>query len=290
MECEAASRTFRDTNLVKQVPKRAIRAYILPAPLMTLLVTLEEKLGRLAIPNIVRVIAVFQALNWFLVQYSPAFGAMLMFDAQGIMSGQVWRIVSHVLLPGSTSILWLLFGVPFLWMINDGLEEAWGSFRLNLYLFAGILFVTIGGLLFPGASLVNAGWILMATLLFAFAVYFPDQEIYLFMIIPIKMKWLAALTAGSIFFTFIKTPVLGWHIGFSLLNFFITFGPGLIKAAQHKGEVVERRLRFAKATAPEAEFFHQCKVCSKTEIDDPALDFRITESGDEICDMCRKRA
>jgi hypothetical protein len=28
-------------------------------------------------------------------------------------------------------------------------------------------------------------------------------------------------------------------------------------------------------------------VCGNTEIEDPALDFRITASGDEVCNKCR---
>lgn len=251
---------------------------------MPLLASLEHKLGRLAIPNLVRVIAAFQALNWCLINFvSPEFANMLVFDPGLIMRGQVWRLASYVLLPGGASIIWLLT-IPFLWMINDGLEQAWGSFRLNLYLFLGMFFVAVGGLVSPMPS---TGWVLWATLLFAFAVYYPDQEILLFFILPIKIKWLGWLTAAGLGFTFLGTPGMRWHIAFSMLSFFITFGPGFLKWMKHRGAVAERRERFEAATQPESAYFHKCSVCGKTEVDDPALDFRITAAGDEICDKCR---
>lgn len=253
---------------------------------MPLLALLEQKLGRFAIPNLIRMIAALQALNWCLINFvSDEFANALIFDPERIFfHGQVWRLASYVLLPGGKHIIWLLT-IPFLWMINDGLEQAWGSFRLNLFLFFGMFCVAVGGLVSPMPS---TGWVLWATLLFAFAVYFPDQEILLFFILPIKIKWLAWLTAAGLGFTFLGAPAeLRWHLIFGLLSFLVTFGPGFMKWMKHRGQVAERRNRFEAATQPEAAHFHQCAVCGKTEVDDPALDFRITAAGDEICNKCR---
>lgn len=255
---------------------------------MSLLVTLEEKIGRFAIPNVVRVLAIFQALNWFLIRIAPDFASKLEFDPQQIAAGEVWRLASYVLLPGGDSILWLLLVVPFLWMINDGLEEAWGSFRLNLYLILGLFCVALGGLVSP---VVSSGGVLMVTLLFAFAFYFPDQEILLFFILPIKIKWIAFFSAAGLMFYFMgESLAVKIHMFCSVLNFILTFTPGFISLMKHRGEVGERRRRFANATAPEAAFFHQCKVCGKTEVDDPTLDFRVTSEGDEVCGNCRAKA
>lgn len=114
---------------------------------MALIDTLEQKFGRLAIPRIITVIAGFQALNWFLVKIVPAFQTFLIFDPQAIMQGEAWRLASYILLPGSTSFIWLLC-IGFMFMLNDGLEEVWGSFRLNLYVLASIASIAIGGLIF----------------------------------------------------------------------------------------------------------------------------------------------
>ena len=257
----------------------------LPSPprYMSLLITLEQKFGRLAIPNIVRVIAALQFINWFLLNWSPEFVSKLLFDPNLILQGEVWRLVSYIIVPGGTSIIWLLT-ISFLWMINDGLEQAWGSFRLNLYLFFGMACVVAGGFLLP---VPNTGWLVWATLLFAFAVYFPDQEILLFFVLPIKIKWLALITAAGIGFVFLGAPLLlKASMLVSMLNFFVTFGPGFIRQMRHRGEVADRRKRF-ESSKLEAAYFHKCHVCGKTEIDDPKLDFRITANGDEICNACR---
>jgi len=251
---------------------------------MSLLVSLEQKFGRFAIPNLVRFIATLQFLNWFLIKWTPAFFTKLAFVPDLIFRGEVWRLVSYVALPGGQDIIWLLT-IPFLWMINDGLEQAWGSFRLNLYLFFGMFCIALGGFVTPEPS---TGWVLWATLLFAFAVYFPDQEILLFFILPIKIKWLAFMGAAGIGFAFIGNDwSMRTHILFSLLNFLVTFAPGFIRQWKQRGEVMSRRERFEADAKRDEAYFHKCHVCGKTEIDDPALDFRITASGDEICDKCR---
>ena len=104
---------------------------------------------------------------------------------------------------------------------------------------------------------------------------------------PIKIKWLALITAAGIGFVFLGAPLLmKASMLVSMLNFFVTFGPGFIRQMRHRGEVADRRKRFESAKL-ETAYFHKCHVCGKTEIDDPKLDFRITASGDEICSACR---
>lgn len=251
---------------------------------MPFIVTLEQKLGRFAIPNVVRLIATLQFLNWFLIKLTPGFFTKLAFVPELIFRGEIWRLVSYIALPGGQDIIWLLT-IPFLWMINDGLEQAWGSFRLNLYILFGMFCIALGGFFSPEPS---TGWVLWATLLFAFAVYFPDQEILLFFILPIKIKWLAIIGAATTGFAFMGGGgPFRIHVIFSLLNFIITFAPGFIRQWKHRGEVMTRRQRFESESKREAAWFHKCNVCGKTEIDDPALDFRITAAGDEICEKCR---
>jgi len=251
---------------------------------MPLLVTLEQKFGRFAIPNLVRVVATFQFLNWFLINWNPSYINKLAFVPALIFKGELWRLVSYIALPGGTSIIWLIT-IPFLWMINDGLEQAWGSFRLNLYVFFGMFCIALGGFVSPEPS---TGAVLWVTVLFAFAVYFPDQEILLFFILPIKIKWLAFMAAAGVGFALLGSGLyMRIHIFFSLLSFFITFGPGFVKHLKHRGQVMDRQKRFAAQTERDEAYFHKCHVCGKTEIDDPALDFRIAASGDEICNNCR---
>jgi hypothetical protein len=77
---------------------------------------------------------------------------------------------------------------------------------------------------------------------------------------------------------------------FSLLNFFVVFGPGFIKGVSHVAQVNARRQRFEAAQRPEHEALHRCVKCGKTEEGNPQLDFRVNADGDDVCSECRALA
>jgi hypothetical protein len=250
---------------------------------MSLLTTLEQKLGRFAIPNLITILAGLQALNWVLIKMVPEFLQKLAFVPQAIWQGEVWRLVSYLLLPGSTSIIWLLF-IGFIFMLNDGLEEAWGSFRVNLFMLVGVICISIGGMIF---GFVTTGAVLWAGVLFAFAMHFPNQEVMLYFVIPVKIKWIAWISAAALLFTFIGGSSSRAEIIISLLNFAFFFGPDLIRSLRQRSVVTERRQRFEQAQLPEAESWHRCIKCGRTDAQHKDLGFRVNADGDDICDECR---
>jgi hypothetical protein len=247
-----------------------------------LIASLDQKIGHLAIPNLIRVLAIFQAVTWLLIHLRPEFGARLIFSPALIKEGEWWRLISYIALPGGTGILWLLF-IGFTFMLNDGLEEAWGSFRLNLYMLLGIVCLTLGGLVF---GYVSTGAFLWAGVLMAFAVYFPNEEILLYFIIPVKVKWLAWLAAAGALFGLLS-PGMRAEILCSLLNFILVFVPGLIKGVKHVAKIRVRRQRYDNAQKPAREPLYQCAKCGRTDIDHKALEFRVNADGEDICSDCR---
>jgi uncharacterized membrane protein len=259
---------------------------------MSLIPRLEQRFGRFAIPGLLHILAVIQLVT--LVAFYVASGrdagepfiSALVLDAGRVMSGEVWRLVSYLFLPRSLSILWGVIGAFFLMWIGSVLEQAWGAFRLNVYVFTGIFFLTVSAFVMDGSP-TNI-W-LMESIFFAVAMLVPDEEIRLYGILPVKMKWLAWIGAAFMFFAFMADPSQRVPIIASNLNFLIFFGPSFLKGAKHRAEVMGRRKRFDDARDTGAAFFHQCKVCGKTEVDDPALDFRVTAQGDEICAKCKAR-
>ena len=256
---------------------------------MSIIPKLDSKFGRFAIPNLVQVIAMFQLLVLFMVMLMSKEGAaaylqFLELNPYRVMHGEVWRLVTHVFIPGNFSLIWALIGTMFMMWIGRGLESAWGAFRVNLYIFGWMLAVTLGALLFGWPA---PGMFLYQTLLFAFATLFPNEEIYIYFILPIKMKWVAALSAGMTAFLVVREPTLLLPVLLGHLNFFIAFGPAFVSERARMAQVVSRRSRFESAQLPQGTFFHQCSVCKKTELDDAQLDFRVLDSGDEICNVCR---
>jgi hypothetical protein len=257
---------------------------------MPLISKLESKFGRFAIPNLVKIIAGFQLLVLFMVMVMSPEGAaaylqFLELNPIRVMHGEVWRLVTHVFITGDFSI-WALIGAMFMMWIGSGLEAAWGAFRVNLYIIGWMVAVTLGALLFHWPA---SGMFLFQTLLFAFAALYPNEEIYIYFILPIKMKWLAALTAGMTAFLVVREPSLLFPVLMGHLNFFVAFGPAFLSERARMAQVASRRGKFESAQLPQGSFFHQCSVCKKTELDDSQLEFRVLDSGDEICSVCRAK-
>ena len=253
---------------------------------MSLISTLENKFGHLAIPHVVKILAGFQVAVFIMLQLQPEFANFINLSRAQVLHGEVWRLITWVFFPSATNPLWLFFAVMLMFMMGDGLEKAWGAFRLNLYILGGIIAVDVGTVFFgfPPPPLT-----VYSSIFLAFAVFFPDFEILIFFILPVKVKYLAWLTLAAQFFMVMQTPALWPSVLFGLANYIVAFGPGLLKATKQKAVVMERRARYDSAQLPAGSFFHKCHACSKTELDNPALEFRVATDGEDYCSVCRPK-
>src|SRR5882762_11730212 len=172
-------------------------------PAMTWLDKLERRFGFLAIPGLIRIVIAFTALAWALMWLNPNFRFVLDLDPARVLHGEVWRLVTYIFLPQTASFLWILLFLWFLWFIGDGLEQAWGAFRLTLYFFVGVIGTTAAAFFF-GARFSNS--MLFSSLFFAFARFYPDQVIYILFILPVKVKLLAWVSAAFLLFGFFVNP------------------------------------------------------------------------------------
>ncbi|HWX18085.1 MAG TPA: rhomboid family intramembrane serine protease, partial [Chthoniobacterales bacterium] len=111
---------------------------------------LERRFGFLGIPGLIRIIVGFNALVFVLVRLNPDFVSVLNLDPARIRHGEVWRLVTYIFIPQTFSFLWIVFVLWFLWFIGDGLERAWGSFRLTLYFLVGMIGTTVAAFFFGG--------------------------------------------------------------------------------------------------------------------------------------------
>ena len=253
---------------------------------MSFINTLEKKLGHFAIPHVVRILALFQLAVWVMLKMQPDFAHFISLSREQVLQGEVWRLVTWVFNPGDVGPILILFAVMIMFTMGDGLEQAWGAFRLNLYIFGGILSVVIGTMIF---GFTPQGITLYSTIFLAFAVFYPNFEFLIFFILPVKVKYLAWINGALILLSLVEKPSSRLSILFSMLNFIVAFLPGLIKGVKHGAIVAERRNRYEAAKIPSGSFFHQCAQCKKTELDDKTLDFRVTADGEEYCSICRPR-
>jgi hypothetical protein len=248
---------------------------------MTWLHTLERRLGFIAITGLARILVGFTALVFGLAWLVPGFISMLNLDPGRILHGEVWRLVTYIFIPSTLSPLWVLFALWFLWWIGEGLERAFGPFRLTLYFFIGMLGTTAAAF-FVGSEFSNR--MLMASLFFAFAHFYPDEIIYVLFILPVKIKWLAWVFGALLLVgLFVNSNAYRVALVAAFVNYLIFFGPEMIYAARHRSEVSSRRRRYAQSSRSETEPLHKCAVCGATELTDPNLDFRVSRDGEEYC-------
>src|ERR1700736_780457 len=167
---------------------------------------LERKIGFIAIPGLLRYVAGLSALTFLLYKVNPEFFALIDLDPVLVLHGQVWRLITYIFIPATVDLFrlpdWLnaAFYVLFLWWVGNGLEQAWGPFKLTLYFVIGMIGTTVAGFLF-GTAFSNL--MLTASLFFAFARFYPDVVIYFAYVLPLKVKWIAWGSAALLFWKFL---------------------------------------------------------------------------------------
>ena len=255
---------------------------------MTWLDKLERRIGFLAIPGLLRYVGFLTALVFVLEKVNPGYLNLLDLDAVAVMHGEVWRLVTYIFIPQMASMLplpdWVnvAFYVLFLWWMGNGLESAWGAFKLTIFYLIGMIGTTVAAFFF-GAAFSN--FMLTTSLFFAFAQFYPDLVIYFAYILPLKVKWIAWVSAvilllqiivGSMQFRAAAICAMG--------NYLIFFGPSIIRDARRRRDVTARRRRFEMETRDaETEALHRCAICGATEVSDPNLEFRVARNGEEYC-------
>ena len=162
---------------------------------------------RFGIPNLMRVIVIGNAavyiLSMLTMYTNPAALDFLKFNLNGLLHGEIWRIVTFIFYPSASSPLMLIISLYFYYWIGSTLEQQWGTAKFNLYYFSGMLLTVLGTV---AASLISGNYYLTVagttyvnlSMFFAFAFLFPNAQVLLFFIIPVRMKWLAYLD-GALF-------------------------------------------------------------------------------------------
>src|SRR5712692_6272887 len=243
--------------------------------------TLERRFGFLGIPGLIRIVVAFSALVFLLVRLNPDFISALDLNPERLRHGEIWRLITYIFIPQTFSFLWIVFVLWFLWFIGEGLERAWGPFRLTVYFLVGMIGTTVAAFFF-GSNFSNG--MLIASLFFAFARFYPDEVIYILFILPVKIKWLAWVYAAFLMLGFFLGPnSYRAALVAAFINYFIFFGPEIIHQARHRRDVSTRRRRFEEQSRGPTETLHHCAVCGATELSDPNLDFRVARDGEEYC-------
>ncbi len=255
---------------------------------------LENKYGRYAIKNLPIVIIALYVVGYIIQIFQPRLLNYLYLSPRLILHGQIWRLISWLIIPPYSLSIWILITLYFYYSIGRTLEQTWGAFRFNVYIFSGVIFTILCSfVLYFVTGLETASvstYYICMSIFLAFAVTYPNMQVLLMMIIPIKVKWLGVLYGILILVNFIQS---GWvtriTIFASLLNFVIYF---LItrNTYHYNPREVRRRTQFkreVKKVQPKGETRHRCAVCGRTEKDGANLEFRYCSKCDGNYEYCQ---
>ena len=234
------------------------------------------------IPNLMRYIVIANIVFWLLNFVNGKFIYYMTFSPFAIMHGQVWRLISFVFIPPGTGII-AFIAFYFYYVIGSSLEQHWGTAKFNLYFLTGVLLTIIYGFLvyfITGRSCNLSAVYIYLSLFFSFAALFPDMQVLLFFIIPIKIKYLA-IVDGILFIL----GVIGSRFPENLLpvvavlNFVIFCGGEMFRPLRRRpasATTVNFRREAAKIRNEEQRrlYNHRCCVCGRTDRDYPDLEFR----------------
>ena len=200
----------------------------------------ERKFGKYAIPHLTNILIICYVVGYFLYYFANPLLDYLTLNPYAILHGQVWRLVTWVIVPPtSSSGMFGLFGtlitLYFYWSIGSTLEQVWGTYRYNVYLLSGILFTIVGSFVAYGCAwafyadkwglnvasnaevIFNAGstcfstYYITMSLFLAFAATFPNAQVLLMFFIPLKVKWLGVMYGVIILFEFFQSSVVNFY-------------------------------------------------------------------------------
>ena len=272
----------------------------------------EKKFGKYAVRNLPAVVIACYAIGYVIQMIAPLMLGYLTLNPYAIVHGQVWRLVTWLLIPpGDSNIFLTLIMLYFYFSIGTTLERTWGTYRFNVYIFEGVLFTVAGSFLMMGfsylfmqdtmailgidnyfmlGSLYFSTYYINMSIFLGFAATFPDYSVLLMFFIPIKVKWLGIIYAVMLAFSFFQGDIFTkFAIAASLLNFVVFFLTS--RSMMHLNpKQIHRRQEFKRDIRRNGggSTKHKCAICGRTEVDSPNLQFRYCSKCEGNYEYCEE--
>ena len=277
---------------------------------------LRRKLEKYAIPNLTLYLIICYGIGYLMQYLVPAGYQYLMLDPFLVLKGQVWRLVTWILIPpDSSNIFFVLITLYLYYSLGGLLERIWGTYKYNVYLFSGLLFTILGAFVLCGYSVLMSAQPTMYTGLYLLnngsAVYFgqfstyyinmsiflacaasiPDVQVLLMFLFPIKVKWLGIVYGIILLVNCIQGGIATWIVViFSLLNFLAFFLRSKGKMHLSVGQIkrqqeFHQKMRAAGQTKGITR--HKCAICGRTELDGDDLEFRFCSKCNGNYEYCQ---
>jgi len=268
---------------------------------------LERKFGRFAIPNITLVLIACYIIGYILYLLVPQMLQYMTLNPYQILHGQVWRIFSWILIPPSSLSIFTIITLYFYYSIGTALERTWGTFRYNVFLIGGMLITVLASFLCLGICFLladgdqatlallftmNSGafstYYISMSIFLAFAITYPNVQVLLMFVIPVKVKWMGILDLILLLYSmFVGGLFTRFAIAASLINVAIFYLS--TKSLLHlQPKQIKRRAEFKQQVKRGNEITrHKCAICGRTEEDDPGLEFRFCSKCNGNYEFCQ---
>ena len=239
---------------------------------MNILSKMERKFGKYAIRNLPLIMILLEAVGYTLGVVAPNVLNYVCFNPIAICSGQVWRLITWVLVPPSSLSIFTVITLFFYYWIARMLASTWGDFYFNIYVLGGIVITDIGMMIaYPILNSMTTAssamsimlmpmyvnlYYIQTSILLAFAFTYPNAQVLLYFFIPIKMSWLGIFEGIMLAYDFIRVNMLTPRlvILLAILNLVLYFLMTKDLRRFHPKEFA-RRANYRKATGQGGSFF-----------------------------------
>ena len=148
-------------------------------------------------------ILLFLNIAFFLLEHQDPekYARLFRFDWDSVLQGEVWRLVTWQFTAAGTGwmeALALFITLLVLYMMGTAIEEEWGT-RHFVMLFALSTLGSAGMAAWLGITLFNT-YFVYYTLLFVYATAFPQQTLYLFGVIPVRVRLIALVSFAALLY------------------------------------------------------------------------------------------
>ncbi len=179
---------------------------------------LERKLRGKAVPHLTGVMIGCFVLGYILQLASPNAAQYMSLNIYEILHGQVWRLITWVIIPPNSIDIFTIIMLFFYLSIGTMLERAWGDARYNIYIFGGMIISIAAAFItylafsrfYPGSVVGSATGMFFTTynicmsILLAYSATFPEATVLLMFVIPMKMKYLGWVYAAFIVYDCVR--------------------------------------------------------------------------------------
>ncbi|MGL4854031.1 MAG: hypothetical protein ACRC37_02110 [Lentisphaeria bacterium] len=240
---------------------------------------IDKIFDRITIKHITKYLAISHLLIYLSITISGQQYLLnhLRLIPNNLFKGEIWRIFTFMVIPDLSSPISFILSLIIMWWAGVNLENLWGKIRFNQLLF--LLWLCIVCLSFLTPLYEASSNIIFSVIFTIFCFSFPDLILYLFFIIPCKLKIIGIINLLSISFTlFHSNFLLKLSILFPLIIGFIFF-----KKFNNPRFFNKNYKNYKRSSKPQTAF-HHCNTCQCSELTDKNLQFRVcSKCNNEFC-------